>query len=270
MEMLKFEKGEQKVNSSMRALHSHPYYEIYFLVEGERSFFLSNAMYTLSERSLIVIPPHTMHMTQGGPYMRYNLYVLPSELDDFSLNTLDRMALKIFKVTERESELLIRVIRKGITDSDFLDKFESDRVKAALNAYILFLSDLKAEEDMAERRRLAVEKCVPESYLKIVKYLNDNCNEKITLKLLSEKFFIPQTTLVNNFKRYFSCSPIDFLLNIKITKSEKLLLSSDYSIEVISELCGFSSANYYGTIFKKKNSVSPQKYRKEFSDKIVK
>ena len=51
----------------MSDLHSHNHYEIYFLVKGERSFFLSNKMYNLKGPVIIIIPPYVMHKTEGGP-----------------------------------------------------------------------------------------------------------------------------------------------------------------------------------------------------------
>ena len=65
-----------------------------------------------------------------------------------------------------------------------------------------------------------------------------------------------------NFKKYTNCSLIDFLLNIRLTKAKELLVNAKKSVEEIAELCGFSSANYFGLIFKKKEGVSPINYRK--------
>jgi oxalate decarboxylase/phosphoglucose isomerase-like protein (cupin superfamily) len=77
MLFLEFEKSIQKNKVSMRELHAHPYYEIYFLQSGERSFLLRNEIHTMSAPSLFIVPPHEMHMTQGGEFVRYNIYIMP-------------------------------------------------------------------------------------------------------------------------------------------------------------------------------------------------
>ena len=64
-----------------------------------------------------------------------------------------------------------------------------------------------------------------------------------------------------------SCSPIDYLLNVRLTKAKELLLSSKKSIGEISEECGFSSANYFGLIFKQKEKLSPANYKKYQNEK---
>ena len=64
------------------------------------------------------------------------------------------------------------------------------------------------------------------------------------------------------FKKYTKRSPIDFLLTVRITKAKQLLVSTKKSVGEISDACGFSSANYFGLIFKKKEGISPLTYRK--------
>jgi iron complex transport system substrate-binding protein len=92
--------------------------------------------------------------------------------------------------------------------------------------------------------------------------------EKQTLESLAENFFVSKATLIYNFKKYASCSPIDFLLNVRLTKAKELLLNTKKSVNEISEICGFSSANYFGLIFKQKENLSPANYRKYQNSKV--
>jgi len=93
-------------------------------------------------------------------------------------------------------------------------------------------------------------------------YLNENYNKKITLEHLSEEFFVSSAAILYNFKKYTNCSPIDFLLNVRLNNAKKLLTGTKLSVAEISEKCGFSSANYFGVIFKKKEGLSPANYRR--------
>ena len=83
MSFIEFDKSVKTKSWSMYNLHSHPHYEIYFLLKGERSFFLSNSLYTLGEGTLVVIPPYVMHKTEGGPFERFNINVSTDYLDTF-------------------------------------------------------------------------------------------------------------------------------------------------------------------------------------------
>ena len=98
--------------------------------------------------------------------------------------------------------------------------------------------------------------------LKVVDYLNNHYAEKQTLEELAEYFFVSKATLIYNFKKYTNCSLIDFLLNVRLTKAKEMLLNTKKSVNEIAECCGFSSANYFGLVFKKKENLSPANYRK--------
>ena len=53
-----------------------------------------------------------------------------------------------------------------------------------------------------------------------------------------------------------------YVSELRITAAEKLLDNTDKTIEEIAEICGFSSASYFGLAFKKERGRSPSNYRK--------
>ena len=83
MNFIEIEQSTKTEEWSMIDLHSHSHYEIYFLEKGNRTFFLSSELYRLSAPVLIIIPPHTLHKTEGSAFARYNINVSEDYLDDF-------------------------------------------------------------------------------------------------------------------------------------------------------------------------------------------
>lgn len=57
MNFLEIEEGERTINHEMNEPHSHDYYELYFLLEGEREFFIDNKMFVVPKNSLVAVPP---------------------------------------------------------------------------------------------------------------------------------------------------------------------------------------------------------------------
>ena len=111
------------------------------------------------------------------------------------------------------------------------------------------------------------DKFVPPQILKVIEYLNLHYNDTITTLDISNLFYISKSSLIYNFNKYIKCTPIEYLLNIRLTKAKELLANTKKSIGEISELCGFSSANYFSLIFKQKESISPLSYRKHQKNK---
>ena len=265
MLFLEFEKSIQKSKVSMRELHAHPYYEIYFLQSGERSFLLRNEIHTMSAPSLFIVPPHEMHMTQGGEFVRYNIYIMPSQLYEYERELFDLLSLKNIKLNAKDAEHILHLLDKGVSVFNNPQiKYKEEMLRAAFSAFSLYLTQTEINESYSSLRDATKSEYVPKQYLEIVEYLEKNYMKKITLDDISAEFFVAKTTLLSNFKKYFGCSPIDFLLNVRLTKAERMLFDSDLSIEEISEMCGFSSANYFSLIFKRKKGKSPLNYKAQY------
>lgn len=258
MAFIEIDKSVHGEDWSMHDFHSHTHYEIYFLVKGSRSFFLSNALYKMDGPALVVIPPHVVHKTEGSSFERYNVNFSPSYLDDFQREILESRALQILKLTEKEATNLLSLVQEGYA----LDKStkKGEYALHTLFSYGIYLLDKSAPN--RQTPHAAFETAIPPLILKILEYLNANYHENITLDNLAERFFVAKPTLLYNFKKYINRSPIDFLLTIRIAKAKQLLIATKQSVNDISTACGFSSPNYFGLIFKKKEGISPLTYRK--------
>ena len=248
----------------MQELHSHPHYEVYFLTKGNRSFFLADALYKVSAPALVAIPPHVMHKTEGGAFERYNVNVSPDYLDPFQVEALSACALQFLQLTDGEAKRLSALFEEGCAIPT-REKHAEHRRRALFGYLVLTLHHIHG----ATLPPVATtENHIPPVLLKVIDHFNAHYAEPQTLDALSKAFFLPKATLIYNFKKYTNCSPIDFLLNVRLTKAKELLVNTNKSVGEISEMCGFSSANYFGLIFKKKENLSPLQYRKNQRSKV--
>ncbi len=264
MSYIEFERSIKQKDWSMHDLHAHSHYEIYLLTEGYRSFFLSNSLYLLQAPALIVIPPQIMHKTEGGPFKRYNINVSTAYLDAFEKEILEKKALRILQLEKNDAKKIMALMEEGVA----IDKHKkhADYILRTLFSYVVINLSQCVESTLSPNA--VAQKNIPPLVLKVVDYLNTHFNEKITLEHLANTFFVSTGTLLYNFKKYMNYSPIDFLVSIRLTKAKELLLNTKKSIQEISDVCGFSSANYFGLIFKNKEGLSPIAYRKNQHAKL--
>jgi YesN/AraC family two-component response regulator len=52
-----------------------------------------------------------------------------------------------------------------------------------------------------------------------------------------------------------------YITDYRMQKAKVLLLSSDLPIGTIAERTGFANGNYFFTLFKKHNGITPNEYR---------
>jgi AraC-like DNA-binding protein len=93
-------------------------------------------------------------------------------------------------------------------------------------------------------------------------YINNNLKSKLTIESISHNCGLSKNTLYREFKNEFNITVGEYITQRRIKKSEELLVSTDKSIEEISEQAGFSSAAYFTSVFKKFNNNTPLKFRK--------
>jgi AraC-like DNA-binding protein len=100
---------------------------------------------------------------------------------------------------------------------------------------------------------------------KILQFIGANYLGDISLNDLSKSGNISKSECNRLFQRTLSCSPFEYLINFRISKSQEYLSDEKYSITDIAGLVGFNSVNYYTTVFKKHLGYTPTEYKKMLS-----
>lgn len=97
-----------------------------------------------------------------------------------------------------------------------------------------------------------------------INYIHANYASKITVKDLARIAHISEGHFSRTFKEYMKTSPMEYLIEVRLHESAKLLLKNDTPVGEIALSCGFNDFSYYGKRFKEKYGHSPKDYRKHF------
>ena len=85
------------------------------------------------------------------------------------------------------------------------------------------------------------------------------------------KFAASENMGYENFRKQFKnatgFSPKQYFLMLKINRAKELLLRHDERIKNIAENLGFGDPYYFSRLFRKKEGVSPEKYRRRYFKK---
>ena len=73
----------------------------------------------------------------------------------------------------------------------------------------------------------------------------------------ASEMHISSSLLYQKLKALTGQSPIDFIRSIRFNHALELLKAHQYTISEVSDICGFSSNNYFSTAFKKYFGKSP-------------
>lgn len=95
----------------------------------------------------------------------------------------------------------------------------------------------------------------------ISSYLQENCQQNITISMLCKEFSFSKNHIINLFKKEFGQTPITYLNSIRLNKAEELLITTSELIETISLRCGYRNYSHFYRQFVRKNKVSPETFR---------
>ena len=96
---------------------------------------------------------------------------------------------------------------------------------------------------------------------KIMQIIETNMsNSKFSVAKLATEIGMSHSVLYRKIMALSGQNVNEFLKTIRLTRAAQLILDSDYSINRISDMTGFSNPKYFSTCFKKKYGTTPTKY----------
>ncbi len=255
---------ERKIDTdfSMAVPHSHEHWELYFLLEGNRRFFIENKMFIMEKGAFAIIPPFRMHKTEGGPYRRININFSSDFLTTAESEFLNSLALSGAGSLEGKYSDIISSIIFELSELQSLSLKQRSQSEDCLTRTLIYFLKKQAGSDSFKKSYIKAISGSDSIAMKIAYYLNNNFENEITLKDLEQRFFLTKATLCKRFRDAMHCSIMEYLTLLRLNRAKSLLISSNLSMEKIAQQCGFSSANYMSLIFKKQVGISPLGYRK--------
>jgi AraC family transcriptional regulator len=91
--------------------------------------------------------------------------------------------------------------------------------------------------------------------------INDCCTRAITIAEIAGTVGIHPLHLARTFRRFFGCSPGEYLRKCRIELASNLLLNSKESLAEIALLSGFADQSQFTRSFKQATGITPAKFR---------
>lgn len=100
-------------------------------------------------------------------------------------------------------------------------------------------------------------------YYKILRYVTENCHSKITMADLARRFHYSVSTISHLFSSSSGKSLPEYLDSLRMEEAKWYLSNSNMPVSEISRFLGYSSSNYFSSVFRKKCGMTPKKFRTE-------
>lgn len=94
-----------------------------------------------------------------------------------------------------------------------------------------------------------------------IQYIEENCYKKdFSLTTAAGKSYISETYFRKLFKIEYGISPKEYVIRRRLKYATSLIMSGYYTLQNISEMCGYNDYKHFSVEFKKIIGVSPSKY----------
>ena len=232
-----------------RSRSSYPHYLLLLIIQGSIFLTVPNHNYILPSGSVLLIDMRHPHI--------YGTYgdTLP-QLYWMHFNGTSMPHLYQYIISNSNTHIFP-------ADSSFILQFSN------------LIKDLASNEKQLSEMAVSAEIYQLLSHLKIsghqhsasiqpaINYIRRNYSDTITLKTLSSLVHMSIPHFSARFKHEMGISPYAYVIDIRLTAANYMLISSSQSVEEISSGAGFKSTSSFIKAFAKKKKKTPGQLRRD-------
>ena len=250
------------LNSDYAFLHTHDYFEIYIITNGNFTHYINNELYNVSAGDACLIRPNDCHklvysLSENGHHLNFMIKPEYAKLifDSFGPDVYDsiikkRTALN-FSLNQVDLSKIINTITPLINTKSPI-KSRTMRTKVIVS---YLLSEMLIQ-------KIVRSNTFPQWFLSFLKELN-NPTKKYNVKELAKQTNYSYSRLSRIFKDYMDITIVTYINNIKINYACNLLCNTDMSIIQIANELNYESIGHFNKLFKNQMHVTPSEYRQK-------
>ena len=252
------------LRTPMHNMHHHNAFELYYIIRGEREYFIEDDFFKLGDGDLVIIPQNLLHRTEGKGASRFLLHFSLDYLKKyFTEEMIDCLAIHrpfVFHPDESSKDhfslifnTLLMEYSRALREGDPLN----DPFLAGYLYQILFTvtrgNNAYVHQEYSDSRIGS-----------IIKYINENYSQICDIEEIASHFYISKYHLCRIFNQNLGVPLITYLNTIKIRQACEMIKSGKCSLTEIAMKCGFNSSSYFCKVFKAEKGVSPTEYKKQY------
>ena len=248
--------------------HFHSTYELFYLMSGQREFFIKDRTVTVNEGDIVIIAPNILHRTTNAERPKHERFIMNMHEQLFSPDGSHKEALR--PMLERDylivngslrDRLAIESLSRAIIQEMQERRSGYELLVKSLAVQLLVMCCRHYEQNAAEPP--ASPSPMHERISEIVRYINEHYSEELSLHLLADRFYVSPYYLSRFFKEVTGFAFVEYVNSVRIKEAKKLLESSSMKVNLIARKVGFGSVTHFGRVFKAVTGNAPLHYRRK-------
>lgn len=257
------------------SLHTHDYIELMYVLQGSAAHILDGVSTTISKGDYLIVDYGVYHQyTPIGdkPFIVLNCLFSPRLFDRALTNRFhlqditDSSAFNVhfYFLKDRPNKFIYHDTDGHVkTTLEYLVN-EYNRKDLGYKEIIRCHLTLLLLEMMRTVKLPDVESDGNDIVSHITNYTKQHFAEKLTLEGITQDFHYSLPYISHMFKKQTGLTFRDFLQQIRIKESCRLLATTQEPVSSIIEAVGYTDFKAFNTIFKRQTGMTPSQFRKNF------
>ncbi|WP_046226509.1 helix-turn-helix transcriptional regulator [Paenibacillus dauci] len=253
--------------SAMPRYHSHASYEIFYVQDGGRTYFINETAIHAAKGDLVFICPTDLHRTVSTDALLCER-ILVNFTEEFiregggllfPLQELGRDPL--YHLPFEEQHAVQQCLQEMLSEMQRRDAGYIEYSRCLLTGLLIRLYRIRRREHGQPAAVTSVIHPMETKITEIARYINDHFDEPLTLQGIAELFYISPSYLCRIFPRITGFHFREYLQTIRLRAARELLRHSTLSVAMIAERTGYAHTANFSVIFKKLTGCTPSQYR---------
>ncbi len=231
--------------------------EMFLLIEtisGEGELVYGGEIYTLTANSAIMfssVEEHIYRTKSNEPWKFRWIQFAGCVADLYELLLYPERLTVYSNINHAELKPIFDQICKYCSRND---AYSNARMSSLITQYI---TEILCTRFIGSKANSDIDKKLAE----VREYMKCNIEKKISVEELADMVHISKYYFLRIFKSKIGSSPHEYLVNLRINKTKELLINTNYTLETIAGVAGFSDSRSLIMSFKKNTGMSPGRYR---------
>lgn len=254
--------------------HTHDFIEIEYILSGSGCQVVNGITYYVERGDLLLLNFGDRHSILPKVQMSIiNCLINPEFLSTnlvSSENALDILTLTAFNEFHGGIDRFIPNIKfhgKDLLEVETIFEFMLNEFDQKSPGYVTALKGYchvlltKIFRSLKQSDSINIYSEISKIAPKLLGYIEENYNKKLTLKQLSSKSFYNPTYFCTLFKEYTGKTLTEYITEKRIQAAIRLMKETSDSIEQVSKMVGYNDKKQFYKQFKTHTGVTPKQYR---------
>jgi AraC-like DNA-binding protein len=244
---------------------------IYYINEGKFEWSINNESYILYPGDVALIMPNEKFGSEKGVLEIGSITWIHVKIANHGNN--DLLTGKWSSLSETESQVISKVLLMNampvlskLPEAGRILRYIHDEIFNQEIGYTTRANQLIDELFITITRHLTKQnnraRDFPKVFMQLEQALRQNLSHQWTVEEMAAIAGMGTTLFNEKVKSYTGFTPLNYLINIRISEAIKLLKKKEVSITDIALDTGFYSSQHFSTTFKKLTGYTPSEFRK--------